>query len=53
MKKTYEIRTRSNRAVAAFDNFDRARQHLVREQDRIGIPLRMVEIVRTEQEIML
>lgn len=53
MKKTYEIRTRSNRAVAIFDSFDNAKKHLVREQVRIGIPLRMVEIVYTEQEIML
>lgn len=53
MTKTYEVRTRSNRAIAAFDNLHRAIAHLAREQDRIGIPLRMVEVTRTEQEILL
>ncbi len=48
---SFEIRTRADRPVFAFDNVVRARQERTEAEKRLGIPLRLVRITRIEKEI--
>jgi hypothetical protein len=53
MTTTYEIRTMRNAPVYAFDNLENAKVELRKSEKRIGRKLVLVEITRTEREIVL
>ena len=53
MHSTYEIRTMRNKPVYVFDNLDNAKKELARSEKRVGIKLRIVEVMRVEREIEL
>lgn len=51
MNVTYEIRTKRNASVFAYDTLERARQERVRYEKRIGVPLNIVKITHNEEVI--
>jgi hypothetical protein len=51
MTVTYEIRTRRNAPVFAYDTLERAKQERVRYEKRIGVPLNIVKITHVEEQI--
>lgn len=51
MNITYEIRTSRNVPVFAYDNLGRAKIGLKDAEKRVGIKMRLYEIVRTERDI--
>ncbi len=49
MHITYEIRTRRNASVFAYDTLERAKQERARYEKRIGVPLNIVKITHKEE----
>jgi len=49
MNVTYEIRTKRNARVFAFDTLDRAKEERARHEKRIKVPLNIVKITHTEE----
>ena len=51
MNVTYEIRTRRNARVFAFDTLERAREERARYEKRIKVPLSIVKITHVEEVV--
>jgi hypothetical protein len=49
MNVTYEIRTKRNASVFAYDTLERAKQERVKYEKRIGVPLNIVKITHNEE----
>jgi hypothetical protein len=49
MNVTYEIRTKRNASVFAYDSLERAKQERVKYEKRIGVPLDIVKITHSEE----
>ena len=49
MNVTYEIRTKRNARVFAFDTLERAKEERARHEKRIKVPLNIVKITHTEE----
>lgn len=51
MQVTYEIRTRRNASVFAYDTLERAKQERIKYEKRIGVPLNIVKITHNEEMV--
>lgn len=49
MNVTYEIRTKRNARVFAFDTLERAREERLRAEKRIGVKMQIVKITHMEE----
>ncbi len=49
MNVTYEIRTKRNASVFAYDSLERAKQERVKYEKRIGVPLDIFKITHSEE----
>jgi len=51
MSVSYELRTVRDTPVYSFDNEMRAREEQIKASKRIGTKLKLVKIIKTEEEI--
>lgn len=49
MNVTYEIRTKRNASVFAYDSLERAKQERIKYEKRIGVSLNIVKITHSEE----
>ena len=48
---TYEIRTRRGAAVFSYDSLSRAKEAARDAEKRVGVPMKIYRITRTEEEL--
>lgn len=51
IKISYEIRTRRGTPVFSYDSFQRAKDEAREAEKRVGVPMIIYKITRTEEEL--